>query len=75
MVNNFLFEHGTSLAILLCGIILIIKMEDTMKTLLIYFMNALLIANVFLMYKQLAAQTNLKKVHLFSTQKTRNGGR
>jgi len=46
-----------------------------MKTLLIYFMNALLVANVFLMYKQLAAQTSLKKVRHFSTQKTRDGGR
>ena len=46
-----------------------------MKILLFYFMNALLVANVFLMHKELAAQTNLKKVHLFSTQKTRNGGR
>ena len=40
-----------------------------MKILLIYFMNAFLVVNVFLMYKQLAAQTNLKKFHLFSTQK------
>ena len=46
-----------------------------MNTLLIYFMNALLAAILFLMHKQLATQTNLKKVHLFSTQKTRNGGR
>jgi len=46
-----------------------------MEFLLIYFMNALLVANVFLIHKQLAAQTNLKKVHLFSTQKARNGGR
>jgi hypothetical protein len=36
-----------------------------MKTLLVYFMNALLVANVFLTYRQLAAQTNLKKVRLF----------
>ncbi len=46
-----------------------------MKTLLIHFVNALLVAILFLMYKQLVAQTNLKKVHLFSNQKTRNGGR
>ena len=75
MVNNFLFGYGTPLAIPLCSIIIIMKLENTMKILLIYFMNAFLVANVFLMYKQLAAQTNLKKVHLFSTQKTRNGGR
>ena len=75
MVNNFLFGYGTLLAILLCGIILIMKLEDTMKTLLIYFMNTLLVAILLFMYKQSAAQTNLMKVHLFSTQKTRNGGR
>lgn len=46
-----------------------------MNTILIHFMNALLAAFLILMYKQLAAQINLKKVHLFSTQKTRNGGR
>ncbi len=46
-----------------------------MKTLLIYFMNALLVAILFFMYKQSAAQTNLMKIHLFSTQKTSNGGR
>lgn len=46
-----------------------------MKTLLIHFMNALLVAFIFLMIKQLAAQTHLKKVHLFSTRKTRNGDR
>ncbi len=73
MISNFFFGYGTPLAIPLCSII-IIKLENTMKILLIYFMNAFLVANVFLMYKQLAAQTNLKKVHLFSTQKTLNGG-
>ncbi len=46
-----------------------------MKTLLIYFMNALLVAILFFMYKQSAAQTNLMKVHIFSIQKNRNGGR
>ena len=75
MVNNFLFGYGTLLAILLCGIILIMKMEDTMKTIFIYFMNALLVAILFFMYKQSAAQTNLMKVHLFSIKKNRNGGR
>ena len=65
MVNDFFFGYGTPFAIPLCSIILIMKLENTMKTLLVYFMNALLVANVFLMYKQLAAQTNLKKVRLF----------
>lgn len=46
-----------------------------MKTILIHFMSALLAAILILMYKQLAVQINLKKVHFFSTQKTRNGGR
>ena len=46
-----------------------------MKTLLIYFMNALLVAILFFMYKQSAAQTNLMKIHLFSTQKVSNGDR
>ena len=46
-----------------------------MKTLLIFFMNALLAAILFLLHTQLAAQTNLKKVRLFSTQETRNGDR
>ena len=75
MVNAFPFGYGMPLAILLCRIILIMKLENTMKTLLIHFVNALLVAILFLMYKQLVAQTNLKKVHLFSNQKTRNGGR
>lgn len=46
-----------------------------MNTLLIYFMNTLLAAILFLMHRPLAAQTKLKKVRLFSTQKTRDGGR
>jgi hypothetical protein len=75
MINNFLFGHGMSLAIPHCIIYLIMKLENSMNTILIHFMNALLAAFLILMYKQLAAQINLKKVHLFSTQKTRNGGR
>jgi copper chaperone CopZ len=35
MVNDFLFGYGTPFAISLCSIILIMKLENTMKTLLI----------------------------------------
>ena len=42
MVNDFLFGYGTPLAILLCSIIFMMKLENTMKTLLIYLMNTLL---------------------------------
>ena len=75
MVNNFILRYGTSLAMPQGSIILIMKLENTMNTLLIYFMNVLLVANVFIMYKQLAAQIHLKKVHIFSTLTNRNGGR
>ena len=75
MVNNFIPKYGMPFAMPQCSVILIMKLENSMETLLIYLMNTLLVANVFLMVKQLAAQTHLKKVHLFSTQINRNGVR